>query len=116
MRITERRVGDVTVLAVSGRLTLTDAPGRVKETVKRLVGEGQKQIVLNMAEVTYVDSSGLGELVAAYLSATRGGGTVKLANAGHRTQDLLVLTKLLTVFESHDSESAAIESFAGAHV
>ena len=114
MRIGERRVGDVTVLDVSGKLTVTDAPGRVKDKVTSLVHAGHKQIVLNMADVSYVDSSGLGELVACHLTAARGGSSIKLANAGGRMQDLLVLTKLLTIFESHTSEADAVGSFADA--
>jgi anti-sigma B factor antagonist len=116
MRIGERRVGDVTVVDVSGRLTVNDGPGRMKDKITSLVFQGHKQIVLNMAKVTYVDSSGLGELVACHLSAARGGSLIKIANAGNRTQDLLVLTKLVTLFDSHPSEAAAIESFAAAGV
>lgn len=112
MRISERRVGDVAVVDLAGKLTLTDGPGLVKDKITSLVYQGQKQIVLNLAEVTYVDSSGLGELVACHLTAERGGATIKLANAGYRMQDLLVLTKLLTIFESHRSEAAAVESYA----
>jgi anti-sigma B factor antagonist len=112
MRISERHVGDVTVLDLVGKLTLTDGPGRVKDKVTSLVYQGHRQIVLNLAEVTYVDSSGLGELVACHLTAERSAGCIKLANAGYRMQDLLVLTKLLTIFESHRSEAAALESFA----
>jgi anti-sigma B factor antagonist len=112
MRISERHVGDVTVLDLVGKLTLTDGPGRVKDKVTSLVHQGHRQIVLNLVEVTYVDSSGLGELVACHLTAERNAGCIKLANAGYRMQDLLVLTKLLTIFESHRSEAAAIESFA----
>ena len=111
MRINDRDVGDVAVVDVAGKLTLTDGPGRVKEVISRLVTAGRKHIVLNLAAVTYVDSSGLGELVACHLTAERGGSVIKLANAGYRMQDLLVLTKLLTVFESHRSEAAAIQSF-----
>jgi anti-sigma B factor antagonist len=112
MRISERRVGDVTVLDLGGKLTLTDNPGRVKDKISSLVSEGRKNIVLNLADITYVDSSGLGELVACHLTAERGGSTIKLANAGYRMQDLLVLTKLLTVFESHRSEAGAVQSFS----
>lgn len=111
MRISERNVGGVVVVDISGKLTLTDSPGRIKEKVTSLVFQGEKQIVLNMADVTYVDSSGLGELVACHLTAVKGGSTMKLANAGGRMQDLLVLTKLLTIFESHPSEAEAINSF-----
>ena len=112
MRISERHVGDVTVLDLVGKLTLTDGPGRVKDKVTSLVYQGHRQIVLNLAEITYVDSSGLGELVACHLTAERSAGCIKLANACYRMQDLLVLTKLLTIFESHRSEASAIESFA----
>ena len=116
MRISERRVGNVAVVDLAGKLTLTDGPGRVKDTITSLVLQGRKNIVLNLAEITYVDSSGLGELVACHLTAERGGSTIKLANAGYRMQDLLVLTKLLTVFESHRSEAAAIQSFSRVQV
>jgi anti-sigma B factor antagonist len=116
MRIGERRIGEVTVLEISGKLTVNDSPGRVKDKVTSLVFQGHKHIVLNMADVTYVDSSGLGELVACHLTAARGGSAIKLANAGGRMQDLLVLTKLLTLFESHPDEASAIDSFAAATV
>ena len=116
MRISERDVGPVKVIEVSGRLTLTENPGRIKDKVTSLVFDGQKSIVLNMAEVSYVDSSWLGELVACHLAAVRGGSVVKLANAGGRLENLLHLTRLSTVIETHPSEAAAIESFAKAEV
>ena len=112
MRISERRVGEVAVVDLAGKLTCTDGPGLVKDKITSLVYQGQKNIVLNLADITYVDSSGLGELVACHLTAERGGATIKLANAGDRIQDLLVLTKLLTIFESHQSETIAVDSFA----
>lgn len=112
MRIGERRIGDVTILDVAGKMTVNDGPGRVKDKVSSLVFQGQKRIVLNLADVTYVDSSGLGELVACHLSAVKAGSVIKLANMGSRMQDLLVLTKLLTLFEAHTSEASAIESFS----
>lgn len=111
MQISERKVGPVTVVDLSGKLVSTEN-GRVKEAVTTLVQQGTKQIVLNLGNVSYVDSSGLGELVACHGTATRGGGTVKLANAGKRIQDLLVMTKLLTVFDCHESEEAAVQSFS----
>lgn len=112
MRISERRVGEVAVVDLAGKLTCTDGPGLVKDKITSLVYLGQKNIVLNLADITYVDSCGLGELVACHLTAERGGATIKLANAGYRMHDLLVLTKLLTIFESHLSETTAVESFA----
>ena len=112
MQLTERRVGDVIVLDLAGKLTLSDNADRLKDKIGKLVFRGEKQIVINLAEVNTIDSSGLGELVACYTTAWRGGSVVKLANAGRRIQDLLVLTKLLTIFETHDSEAAAVESFS----
>ena len=114
MQISERKVGPVTVIDLSGRMTTADNPGRLKEKVTSLVFQGEKQIVLNLANLTYCDSSGLGELVACHGTAVRGGGAIRLANAGKRLQDLLVMTKLLTVFDAYDSEEAAVGSFSGA--
>ena len=114
MQLKERRIGKVTILDLAGKLTLTDEPGQLKDRITGLVVQGSKQIVLNLGELTYVDSSGLGELVACHTSAWRGGATVKLANAGKRLQDLLVLTKLFTIFDAYDSEQAALQSFAAA--
>ena len=114
MQLTERRVGDVTVLDLAGKLTLAEDADRLKDKIGKLVFRGEKQIVINLAEVHTVDSSGLGELVACYTTAWRNGATVKLANAGRRIQDLLVLTKLLTIFDAYDSEAAALASFSAA--
>ncbi len=111
MRIIERRIGDITVIDVSGRMTLTDCPGRIKDKITALVYQGHKQIVVNLATVTYVDSSGLGELVACHLTAVNNGGVIKLANPGRRTQDLLLLTKLNTIFDVHPTEVDAIQAF-----
>ena len=112
MEISERKVGNVTIVDVSGKMVASDNPGRLKDKVTSLVFQGQKQIILNLGNVTYVDSSGLGEMVACHGSAVRGGGEVKLANAGKKINDLLVMTKLLTVFDAHDTEDAAIRAFS----
>jgi anti-sigma B factor antagonist len=112
MQLSERRIGEVTILDLAGKLTVNDELSLLKEKVASLILKGNSNIVFNLADLTYVDSSGLGELVACHTTAWRGGATVKLANAGHRLQDLLVLTKLLTIFDSYESESAALESFA----
>ena len=112
MEIAERKVGDVTVVDVTGKMVASENPGRLKDKVTSLIFSGQKHIVINLGNVTYVDSSGLGEMVACHGSAVRGGGEVKLANTGKKIKDLLVMTKLLTVFDAHDSEEAAIKSFA----
>ncbi|MGQ0732756.1 MAG: STAS domain-containing protein [Acidobacteriota bacterium] len=116
MRISERRVGEVTVVDVAGRLTLNEGLGRVKDVVQRLVSAQTRHIVLNMAAVGYVDSSWLGELVSCHLSAVRGGSVIKLSNPGEKLEHLLTLTRLNTVLEVHGSEAAAIESFAAARV
>jgi anti-sigma B factor antagonist len=109
--MSERKVGGITVLELSGKMVASDTGGQLKEKVTSLVESGHKQIVLNLGALTYVDSSGLGEMVACHGTAMKGGGAVKLANTGKRMQDLLVMTKLLTVFDSHESEDAAIKSF-----
>lgn len=111
MTITERQAGPVTVLALSGKLTL-DVAGQLKGKVTNLLSGGKKQIVLNLGDVSYIDSSGLGELVSCHTTATRENGAVKLANVGKKGTDLLVITKLNMVFDVHDSESAAVASFA----
>ena len=111
MELTRRAVGQVTVLDLSGRLTSNEGSGRLKEKVTSLVFEGQNQIVLNLANLSYMDSAGLGEMVACYTTASKGGGRVKLANTTGRIKDLLTITKLLTVFDAYDSEAEAVESF-----
>ena len=112
MKLTERRVGDVVVLDLAGKLTLSDDADRLKDKISKLVFRDEKQIVVNLAEITSIDSSGLGELVACYTTAWRAGAVIKLANTGKRIQDLLVLTKLFTVFDTYESEAAAVESFS----
>lgn len=112
MNLSERKVGTVMIVDVSGRLIASEDPGRLKDKVTSLMFQGEKQLVLNLEHVSLVDSSGLGELVACHSSAVRAGGEVKLANAGKRLNDLLVMTRLLTVFDAHDSEEAALRSFS----
>lgn len=113
MELAQRNVGGVTVVDVSGKLTLTEGAGRLKDKVTSLLFEGNKQIVLNLANLSYLDSMGLGEMVACHSAAQRQGGAVKLAAAGKRIQDLLVLTKLLTVFDAYETEADAVKSFGG---
>lgn len=114
MTLTERSVDGVTILDLSGNLTLGDSSQRLGDKVRSLLQQGQKSLVLNLAQVGYVDSGGLGELVAAYTTATRQGGALKLIGATRKISDLLVITKLATVFESFDSESVAVSSFRAA--
>ena len=93
-------------------MVASEDPGRLKDKVTSLVFQGNKKVILNLGNVSYMDSSGLGEMVACHGSAVRGGGEVKLANTGKKIKDLLIMTKLLTVFDSHDSEQDAIQSFS----
>jgi anti-sigma B factor antagonist len=112
MQIAERSVGDVVVLDVKGRITLGDGDEVLKDKVNTVVGKGQKKIILNLADVPYVDSAGLGEIVRTYTTVSRQGGSLKLLNLTKRISDLLAITKLLTVFETFDSESEAVKSFS----
>ncbi len=112
MDISERKVAGITIVDISGKMVASENLGRLKDKVTSLMFQGEKQIVLNLANVSYVDSSGLGEMVACHGSALRAGGVVKLANTGKKIKDLLVMTRLYTVFDAHDSEAEAIESFS----
>ena len=112
MQIDERTVGDVMVLDVKGKVTLGEGDEMLKDKVNSLVNQGHKKIVLNLADVPYIDSAGLGEIVRTYTTVSRQGGSLKLLNLTKRITDLLSITKLLTVFETYDSETDAIRSFA----
>ena len=112
MEISERKVGDIIIVDIVGKMVASEDPGRLKDKVTSLVFQGNKKVILNLANVSYMDSSGLGEMVACHGSAVRGGGEVKLANTGKKIKDLLIMTKLLTVFDSHDNEQDAIQSFS----
>ena len=112
MQIEERAVGDVVVLDLHGKITLGEGDELLKDKVNSLVNQGNKKIVLNLAGVPYIDSAGLGEIVRTYTTVSRQGGTLKLLNLTKRITDLLSITKLLTVFETFDSENDAIRSFA----
>lgn len=112
MEISERKVGDIIIVDIVGKMVASEDPGRLKDKVTSLVFQGNKKVILNLGNVSYVDSSGLGEMVACHGSAVRGGGEVKLANTGKKIKDLLIMTKLLTVFDSHDNEQDAIQSFS----
>jgi anti-sigma B factor antagonist len=112
MQIEERTVGDVVVLDLKGRITLGDGDELLKDKVNSLVNQGRKKILLNLAGVPYVDSAGLGEIVRTYTTVSRQGGSLKLLNLTKRITDLLSITKLLTVFETFDSENEAVQSFS----
>jgi len=112
VKLTVRQVGDVCVVDAVGRLTLGEGSSTFRDTIRNLVGQGNKKIVLNLGDVTYIDSSGIGELVSAFTTVTNQGGRLKLLNLTKRVQDLLQITKLYTVFEVFDDEAAAVASFA----
>ena len=112
MQIDERTVGDVSILDVKGRITLGEGDEILKDKVNTLLNGGRKKIVLNLADVPYVDSAGLGEIVRTYTTVSRQGGSLKLLNLTKRIEDLLSITKLLTVFDTYDSEADAIKSFS----
>jgi anti-sigma B factor antagonist len=111
MTIQERVVGSVIVLDLSGKLVLGDGDTLLKDKIHSLVFQGRKQIVLNMGGVSYMDSSGLGALVASSLTAKNNSGQIKLVALTKRLQDLLAIAKLLTIFDSYDTEAEAISSF-----
>lgn len=112
MQIEERAVGDVVVLDLKGRITLGEGDQLLKDKVNSLVNQGRKRIVLNLAGVPYIDSAGLGEIVGSYTTVSRQGGSLKLLNLTKKITDLLAITKLLTVFETFDSEDEAVRSFS----
>ncbi len=111
IKIEERPVGAVTVLDLGGKLTIDQGAQRLKDKINSLIAQGRAQIVVNLKDVPYIDSGGLGQLVASYGSVKKAGGTLKLLNVSSRNHDLLSITRLVTVFESFDSEAEAVESF-----
>ena len=112
MQIEERVVGDVVVLDLKGKITLGEGDELLKDKVNSLVNQGHKKIVLNLAGVPYIDSAGLGEVVRTFTTVSRQGGNLKLLNLTKRITDLLAITKLLTVFDTYDSEQEAVQSFS----
>jgi len=112
VKLNTRQVGDVTVIDAAGRITLGEGTSTLRDAIRDSVGAGHKKILLNLGEVNYIDSSGIGELVSAFTTVTNQGGALKLLNLNKRIQDLLQITKLYTVFEAHDDEAVAVRSFA----
>jgi anti-sigma B factor antagonist len=107
-----RRVGNVAIVDLNGRITLGENTGILRDELRSLLAQGTKNIILNMAGVAYVDSAGLGELVGAYTTATNQQGSVKLLHMQAKMKDLMQVTKLHTVFASFEDEKAAVDSFA----
>jgi anti-sigma B factor antagonist len=112
VKLNTRQVGDVSVVDVAGRITLGEGSSALRDALREMVGKNQKKILLNLGEVSYIDSSGIGELVSGFTTVTNSGGNLKLLNLNKRVKDLLQITKLYTVFDVHEDESAAIRSFA----
>jgi anti-sigma B factor antagonist len=111
MQINERSADNVSVLALKGELKLGEGQALLKDKINSLIHQGHKNVLVDLGGVTYIDSSGIGELASAYTSVARVGGSIKLLNLTKRVKDLLIITKLLTVFDSFDSEPDALRSF-----
>lgn len=111
LRMTDRDVSGVTVVEIEGRIVLGEESNSFREKVKTLLAAGKKKIVLNLQNVSYIDSAGLGTLVATFHSARSQGATLKLANLGAKFKEVLQVTKLMTVFDTYDNEALAVSSF-----
>jgi anti-sigma B factor antagonist len=111
INIAERQAGDVTILDLNGKVTIGEGSVALRNAIRRLLGEGKNKILLNLGGVGYIDSSGIGELVSSFTAVNKEGGTLKLLNLTQKIQDLLAITKLLTVFDVFDSEGDALGSF-----
>lgn len=112
VKLSTRQVGDVTVMDVSGRITLGEGSSALRDALRDLVSKGNRKILLNLGDVTYIDSSGIGELVSGFTTVANSGGSLKLLGLTKRVKDLLQITKLYTVFDVHEDEAHAVRSFA----
>ena len=112
VKLSTRQVGDVTVVDVSGRITLGEGSSALRDTMRELSAKGNKKTLLNLSDVSYIDSSGIGELVSGFTTVANAGGTLKLLGLTKRVKDLLQITKLYTVFDVHEEEAHAVRSFA----
>ena len=112
IKISTRQVDGVTILDLSGRITLGEGSVQLRDAVRDLLAKGQRKILLNLADVNYIDSSGIGELVSAFTTVKNQGGELKLLNLTKKVHDLLQITKLYTVFDVQDDETSAVGSFA----
>ena len=109
--VKERQAGDVTILDLNGEVRIGDASVALRDAIRKLVDGGKTKVLLNLGGVKYMDSTGIGELIANYTTLSRKGGQLKLLNLTERIQNLLVITKLLTVFDAYDNEAEALRSF-----
>src|SRR5436190_23319475 len=112
LKSSTRQVDGITVLDLSGRITLGEGSVVLRDTIREILGKGEKKILLNLGDVTYIDSSGIGELVSAFTAVRKEGGELKLLNLTKKVHDLLQITKLYTVFDVKDDEAAAVSSFS----
>ncbi len=112
VKLSTRQVGDVTVIDAVGRITLGEGASTFRDTIRDLAAKGDKKLLLNLSEVSYIDSSGIGELVSGFTTVTNHGGQLKLVGLTKRVKDLLQITKLYTVFDVYDAETSAVRSFA----
>ena len=112
VKLTIRQVGSVTVIDATGRITLGEGASAFRDAIRDLATKGDKKILVNLSDVSYIDSSGIGEMVSSYTTVTNHGGQLKLLGLNKRVKDLLQITKLYTVFEVFDDEASAVRSFA----
>jgi len=112
INISERQAGDVAVLDLNGKVTIVEGSVALRNAIRRLLGEGKNKILLNLGGVGYIDSSGIGELVSSFTAVNKEGGVLKLLNLTQKIQDLLAITKLLTVFDVYEDEAEALASFS----
>jgi anti-sigma B factor antagonist len=112
IKLTSRQVGDVTVIDAAGRITLGEGASAFRDMIRDLAAKGNKKILLTLSEVSYIDSSGIGEMVSGFTTVTNNGGQLKLIGLSKRVKDLLQITKLYTVFEAFDDEAEAVRSFS----
>ena len=111
VKLNTRQVGDVSVIDVTGRITLGEGSSALRDSLRELVGKNQKKILLNLGDVSYIDSSGIGELVSGFTTVTNAGGQLKLLNLTKKVHDLLQITKLFTVFDVYNDETTAVRSY-----
>jgi anti-anti-sigma factor len=112
MPINERKRDDITILDLKGKITIGASEEALRDSVHKVLGDGATKVLLNLKDVTTIDSSGVGELVSAYTSATKRGAKIKLANLPPKINDILTITQLITVFDVYDSEDEAVASFS----
>ncbi len=111
MKIEKRKIGNVTILDLKGKILFGDGIDELRQSINDAIKDNEKQLVLNFAEVPYLDSTGLGEVVRSYTTLKKEGGTVKIANLTNKVKDLMMVTKLITVFETFENENEAVKSF-----